>query len=362
MPSLPTPYRAAIIGCCVIAILIALSFWRASHPAQHLMQRYLDRLANSLNLEAPTLDRASVLARLITAPKAHALHIPTPQIKVDLQEYWQLNSCGLSQLIARKNSNLGKVMPAQLRLPMERSILVTLQQCIEVFGPEGLQSDSELWSLSQSLYQQKAPHWPIYRWNGTVASPPLQHFWSLSVAPIAPSIIDQGNKVMVEMSASKSTNALNVLAEYDLQSIHSTDHLQRAYKTLEQEKLGGRLLQSTALSLAAIEYANQLLGDESWSRTVCPSANATPQAKIANTVMRKEFVLRVQPYLAAINQQLHQVIAAYEVLLRSQNADQQQRLLPWLAQLRAQQNQLHKSLKSHVRLWKAFHQACGLNL
>lgn len=362
MPSLLTPHRVAIIGCCAVAILAALSFWQAGHPAQYLMQRYLDRLANSLNLETPALDRASVLAKYITAPKSHDVNIPTPDIKVDLQEYWQLNRCGLSQLIARKNSNLGKVMPAQLRLPMERSILLTLEQCIKLFGSEGLQSDSELWSLSQSLYQQKAPHWPIYRWNGTVASPPLQNFWSLSAAPIDPNFIDQGKRVIVDTSASKSTNALKVLAEYNLQSIHTADHLQRAYETLEQEKLGGRLLQSVALSLTAIEFANGLLGDQSWGRTVCPNANATPQARVANTVMRKEFVLRVQPYLAAVNQQLHQVIAAYEALLRSQSADQQPLLLPWLTQLKAQQNQLHKSLKKHVSLWKAFHQACGLSL
>ncbi|MGR5471306.1 DUF3080 family protein, partial [Vibrio astriarenae] len=74
-------------------------------PEKAVFQKYHQRLATVLEVSASTIEESAA----VTIPDKRVLFHDLPRVSLGLLESYQLRRCGLFNLIAQKNSPLGKV-------------------------------------------------------------------------------------------------------------------------------------------------------------------------------------------------------------------------------------------------------------
>ena len=80
-----------------------------------LLNTYQQRLTNILDVEADTIPPLDIPSY----PRTHVLKQPIADITIGLLNAYELRQCGLFQLIAERNSILGKVQDKTRRLDYE---------------------------------------------------------------------------------------------------------------------------------------------------------------------------------------------------------------------------------------------------
>ncbi|HAS6511367.1 TPA: DUF3080 family protein, partial [Vibrio parahaemolyticus] len=92
-----------ILFFALLALLSGCNGW--TNPERAIFEKYHQRLANVLDVPPRELNEVSA----ITIPDKRALYQELPRLSLGLLESYQLRQCGLFNLIAEKNSQLGKV-------------------------------------------------------------------------------------------------------------------------------------------------------------------------------------------------------------------------------------------------------------
>lgn len=124
--------------CCALLIISC-----KENATNALLNTYQQRLANVLEItpaDTPPLN-------LPTYPDTRSLKQPVADIRMGLLDAYELRQCGLFQLIAERNSVLGKVQDQTRQLRYELLFLKQLSHCLTV-----LNSTSELQSQLNGIY------------------------------------------------------------------------------------------------------------------------------------------------------------------------------------------------------------------
>ncbi len=99
------------------------------NPEQAMLDKYHQRLANVIEVSSTEIEP---LPAITIAPRRDLFH-PLPRLTLGLLESYQLRQCGLFNLLADKNSQLGKVQDAFHDLDYQTSLLRTLNSCLSEF-------------------------------------------------------------------------------------------------------------------------------------------------------------------------------------------------------------------------------------
>ncbi len=279
----------------LLLVLTAVILNGCSAGEQAALDDYLERLGRALQAEPHALSpeaRPPVLADL---PGRRQLSVTEPQLSINLLDFLSLSSCELGRVLGANNSSLGKLAAPSQRLHLQRDLMLSAPECIDVLG----ENDPELAEKLRRLLQQKYDARMTYWWNSWFSSEEWQAFLSQS----------EGLIPMVEGSAEDqatllaATQALGYLVQqgqqwqsgnwqYDSGVMESHQQQMLATAAIGRWRLTNRALRE--VSLKADRLLEQRLGD----RPLCPAGRRTPQAEILQNVFHKYYAGVLQPYLS----------------------------------------------------------------
>lgn len=138
------------------------------HPIENQFETYLERIANVQNKPS----QPPVMAEPFPLPAKRDLTLPIESVTIGLLDSYELRKCGLFNLIAEKNSLLGKVQDQFREFDFQHALVRGLNQCL---NEDDNANQADL--LSPQLTQQlrdilriKLKQQPLYTANLLFAS------------------------------------------------------------------------------------------------------------------------------------------------------------------------------------------------
>lgn len=332
----------------IVTLLFALAgvlLWQSlgADPHAARWQDYLARLSRITDIPIP----ASTPLPLRSYPSDRELKQSLPDHRINLLDYIELRHCDLMALVSQRNSALGKLQAASLRLDYEQRFIQLARQCLKSNTLE----NPDLVRLLNQAIEDKQAALPRLRWNMLAAGPELRHFLSLS--PSAEAGDSQG---------ALSSLALLVTILFDGQEAETaqTRSLDNHLEPLFRSQAGGVLLRRQALALENLNRANRML-DAIEPTALCPRNRASSRARRLRNVLDNIWGPSVQHALAQAQRQRDKLAASLARLAAQTVATDAFR--DWQAHYFGPdglETQLQQALKDHVSLWQSRLRPCGL--
>ncbi len=348
----------AVLLCCLLLLVI---LGGCSPPAEGIFADYHNRLARLLPLPAATPHPITALAAL---PAVREVQQPLPDLRLDLLDLVAIRHCGLQQLVASRNSSLGKVMTAANQLGYELALLQQLSPCLH--HPELSQ---QLQQQLQQMYQQKQQALPLVLSNLLLTDTTLRQQLQGSQRSLSPGAANLGTdtlqalqqlqliqqQVLTQSSAIAKDTLTHNQQQQGTGSRH-TAQINQALALLYQGQLLADLQYSVRYSASQLQALNQQLLAVDLSQW-CGKARANGKLDILLTVFRQIYLGRLQPYLAELDSLNHQLLPTLTALY--QHSPFQPVITARFSQPAAE---LHLQLTTHVRWWQQLQQQCQLQL
>lgn len=336
-PNRPEP--SVTLGSMLLLAICLLTACTPNSDSEFAV--YRDRLSRTLNRDLPAPSPLKV--PFSSANKATPIAID--EIRLDFLDMLTLDSCGLQpnlpslgNLIAQRNSSLGKVMTFSTQLHYEIELLQALKVCI---GDDNAPPD--LRETLQQIYREKQQLLPSHLLNFLQMDSTLRQQIFGSQRPLD---LNSGQAVETQI-ALKNLIALK-------QHIKNQDYLQASYIDINQQiaplyqgQILADLQHSLRSNLTQLRHLNQQL--QQWDPKWCKPATQD----ILQQVLMQVFIGRLQLQLAhqdGIAQQLlPQLTLLYaDTPLASTIFERFEQ--PW--------QQLHVELKRHISWWQHLRSAC----
>lgn len=307
---------------------------------------YQQRVANTLQREAITYQPAAY-PRL---PDVRTLRTKVPRISVSLLDSWRLDQCAAGQLIAQRNSALGKLEQGISRYFSDLQLTHALQTCVtELEQANAAQLATRLRKAMHAKQQTLAASQQL----AIATDDALRH-----TLRVAPQTLASADDAAFASNIAALDRVLGVLAEAHIQpSIVSTEQkeqLEQALEQLHQSDYLPRLWRTLHTLSAYLQQLNPLVTDVA-TAAGCASKGRPQRAEVLHTVFLKYFIQHVQPQLAGFTRQGYVVNERLQHLTALNTHPELDAYLQQLLQLT---ERLNRESKRHVEPWQTFFKAC----
>lgn len=334
--------------------LLAAGLYGCSAPSlQDHLDDYLQRLSNTLDQPLPQLKKASWPG----LPSYRERHQDLPDLRIDLLDFLDLDECGLQQLVAQRNSSLGKVMTDSQRLLYEHRFLQALRVCLTRSDklPDELQTHlHKVLAIKQSTV-------PLVRWNASWGSREFAALFSRA-APAKP----PGQTFTTANSREALIWLQTNFPPRPGQPVPDSATLESRYQTLEQGRHGGELLNTLQSYSDALQTATQLIEQRLARKPVCYRQTPSRSGRIAENILRKFYIQNLQPELAELDREGRAFLEAANASLSHHKNRTPKIMLQWqqntlsLTSAEAPWQRYRRSVKQHAKAWQTLLQQCGL--
>ena len=267
-------------------ILLLLSGCGADGPASWF-DTYIDRMARVLDVDARG---APAVARL-PFPVRRELRLERAQVSIDLLDFLALQDCGLQEVVARRNSALGKVAPASSRLVFDLEFLRLAPACLENLSGE---AEAELHEAVATAAAQKRAALPAAIWQALLGGAEYREFWS---TPMAMSDYPQAANLPVDEVLRKLLGSVDrwLGGDYTVDRQQLEVRLQRL-----ASGDGGALLAAFELQARQLRQLDGMLVERFEAAPLCPGA-ASARAEPLRNVVTRFFIGAIQAWSARLN-------------------------------------------------------------
>ena len=295
-----------LISICLLLLVTGC----AEETPEHILERYAERVASSLDQDA-RLD-LSQPPDIRPLPRRRTRLLATEEVRQGLLEVLNLHHCKLLPLIAQRNSSLGRVMLPSQQLIYEVKLYQGLRTCQQHLADSPLDADEiiqirEIWAIKQRNF-------PIVVWNALYASEEMERNFSLA-EPALPLRGEDG--FSGTMDALQHFTQLAALAynqaEWPLPEF--LDRLEDDYQALYNNRYGSRCQRSFFHPTRTLDHTAQLIERRLQQRPLCFRQQTNPQANILNSVFHKYYAGEVQPYLSKLDRQGQRWLSEQATLL-----------------------------------------------
>jgi hypothetical protein len=293
---------------CFIASCIFLVSCGSPKSAESIFDNYVDRLANSLDIE-----RADYMASssLIRYPLHRELIYTTEPTKINLLDFLKLSACDLQRHIGQRNSGLGRVLQPSQRLIYEYKFIELGEACLKT-----LDANSELYTLLEEALIIKREQLAMVRWNAVFASDEFSVLFSLSAEPLDVEMVAvQPNELYGALDDIFKYSNANTLSAYDEIA------LEQAFSVIVSSKKIGEIRHSIKLTRDFLIQADILLTARLSNRPLCFNEKPNQKFDILQTVFLKFYINEIQPYIAKLHQQSEPLFSRIERLNNHLNDD-----------------------------------------
>lgn len=319
------------LGLVVVACLI-LSACQSDSPSV-FFDDYLTRVVRVQN--APQVE--STLEEYVNLPRKRDLYIEIPSISIGLLDSYQLRQCGLFNLIAERNSVLGKVADEFRNYDYQNALLGGLSRCIN--SP---QLDPELQQVLTEIGTQKRTQLALHQWNLLFASEAMQKQL-------------QGNQ-WLEANLGQTVSEVNeALTRLNLAFHQSEEKTIDVQEILEKNNIIGNLNYSLVMATSKLNLVTQQLTEYDHT-VICQPNRDTTKYQYLNNVFEQQYVAKVQPYMAQLDR-YYQTLSANLTLLAPQ-PDIHNYVYP----LTQNHQAFRLAIRRHVDYWQQLFKRCGRKL
>lgn len=319
------------LGLVVVACLI-LSACQSDSPSI-FFDDYLTRVVRVQN--APQVE--STLEEYVNLPRKRDLYIEIPSISIGLLDSYQLRQCGLFNLIAERNSVLGKVADEFRNYDYQNALLGGLSRCIN--SP---QLDPELQQVLTEIGTQKRAQLALHQWNLLFASEAMQKQL-------------QGNQ-WLEANLGQTVSEVNeALTRLNLAFHQSEEKTIDVQEILEKNNIIGNLNYSLVMATSKLNLVTHQLTEYDHT-VICQPNHDTTKYQYLNNVFEQQYVAKVQPYMAQLDR-YYQTLSANLTLLAPQ-PDIHNYVYP----LTQNHQAFRLAVRRHVDYWQQLFKRCGRKL
>jgi len=346
----PRPFYYPLMLLTTLLIAASLAACTQVPAALALMQDYQARLARVQELDVQPLSAPS--APQIPSVRSLTQQQP-PVVALSMLDAMRLDACKAGQLLAERNSALGKLGSGLLRYQQSLALIDALQQCITQDSDANL-SPATKTRLQQAIAAQQS-HLNALRQHAMATDSSLRH------------ALSPGSKVLEEMSnaaLAPSIEALTVVSQllaYQPATVTQTDalpsvkRLQQALQNLEQSDYLPQLWRTLHDQQHWLAQLEPYVTDAA-RNAACQNGKGSSKADILHTVFVKFYSSEIQPELASLSSQSY---ALRPVLNRLTELSSQPTFRAHLLKLQVLPQGLTDTTKKHAQHWQAFFKACG---
>ncbi len=342
----------------LLLLLVAAMLSGCSTGEQAALDDYLERLGRALQVELPESDGEELPAALTDLPGRRQLSVSEPELSINLLDFLSLSSCELGRVLGANNSSLGKLAAPSQRLHLQRDLMLSAPECIDVLDD----SDPELADKLRRLLQQKYDARMTYWWNAWFSSEEWQAFLSQSEG-----LLPAGDRSPQDGATTlAATQALDYLVQQGRQWQSGDWQYDSGVMEAHQQQMlataaiGRWRLTNRALMKASIRGA-WLLEQRLGERPLCPAGRLTPQARILQNVFQKFYAGVFQPYLSKTDRfgaGLIDYLNAISLLAPISVVDDWQRDV--VATLESERAAMLQAHRGHVTKWQDILAQCAM--
>ncbi len=327
-----------------LSLLILLSLTACSDGAgKAQLQDYQARLSRVLALDVDN----TMPSRVIPLPARSELQQSLPDIRLDITDALATRQCALDQLIAERNSSLGRVFTLSKQLDYELRLLARLEQCLAQDWPPALQQQLD------DIYQQKLQSIEPALNNMLYGDDTLRQQWHGKHRMLTGK---EQNAFHDTMSAlSQLVHVQQAIRAQDWSETLTVD-IEQALSNLYRHDFLAQLQYSLRYSQAWFSVLNPALHSVA-PASLCPQQRSTEQLHILTTVFHKYFIGEVQAYLAQLSFYQQEIWPLIATLY------QHSALYPSLEQRYSHSaTELRQSILQHVHWYQQLNQQCPVGL
>lgn len=336
-----------LFRCFFLGYLLSLLAACADPGAPGLWQDYAERLARLARQEAP----APRPAQRPRWPDRRLLLAELPEWRTGLLGWLELLDCDLMELVASRNSVLGRVQVPAARLRYEHAFLTRGEACLATHAD----LDPELRSWLSQLLEEKRAALPALYHNTTLAGRELQNLLATGPIPAAPPLWPAANETLQMLAVqARLMEALN-----RGEPTAPDRRLEAALEFIDKTR-AGQVLDAMALAEVELERSTALLRSVD-TGALCPRGQPSQRARYFRNVLNRIYATRIQPWLSDVWRQSEALETALVRLARA--GQPTPALQAWLAQtgteagLRAR---LQSAMQAHTQAWQSLLGDCGL--
>lgn len=346
-------WHAVIIRRVAVLFMAGSSVACSSGP-EALLEDYAARMARGLDQAVAQ----PVPTRLPTFPRNREQAISQPEVRLGLRDAWSLRDC-LGQLIGLRNSSLGKVMPPSQRLAYETQFAAALHACTETLESDAVQDEQvrEQRAALLDIAQAKQGAVQAAAQAFVLRDQELARFWRTPA------------RHMSHAPPPVRSDALSGLADLlDLalagQPIEGSQ-LEQAVEQLQGSLSLGSIAQTEVLAAAHLNAITAAIHARLDRRPLCFQQQATPAARVLQTVFSKVYAGQVQPWLAQVRSAARAARAPARRLMTSPELDKSEVMKVYHAAVLADgkgsaQAVFLTATRAHSKAWQRLLGQCGM--
>ncbi|MBQ4845549.1 DUF3080 family protein [Pseudoalteromonas sp. MMG005] len=328
--------------------LISLSIFTltgCSPQPSEIYHEYQNRLSTALNSTTPDI------------PDSRSLHHPnvtrpTSTLSISIIELASINHCRLSQTIAKRNNQLGKVQLPSEALKYSVQFVQQANECIN----SGQTNNPLIKDKLLEARREKQHQLNLFFEHMLFSERELKQFTHLAATEVS---FDRHSELQNQTleALAQLVQLKQLLSQKDkienleateittvLKKLHKNAFVQRVITSARQQVL---LNQATSAWLHTVDIEN----------TVCPSGKNKQKAHILNNIFSKYYLGQLQGYQAQLTSMLQKVSPFLAALWQNHPE-----LVQWVDENNPQYllTQLKSSAISHVKWWQTFYKTCKI--
>lgn len=258
----------------------------------------MERVSNTIDVDIDTQLTAGESIPLLPR-KRHRMK-ETEEVNQGLIEVLDLKYCdGLLQLIAQRNSNLGRVMQPSQQMLYEIRFIRNIRQCLNLIRQDPAQ-DEELKERIETIYNIKSQNLKSEIWNGIFGSKEVAANFSRSETPI-PTGGEVGFTATYAVFLQFQRLSKLDPEHHDKDPLEFLDDIETSYKTLNTNRYGSRFLKSIALLTETMERTAHAINTRLDQKPFCHPGHQSQKRTILSNVFRKFYSEKFQPYLSRVH-------------------------------------------------------------
>ncbi|MBY7730917.1 DUF3080 domain-containing protein [Vibrio splendidus] len=274
---------------------------------------------------------------LESLPRKRELFIEVPSLSIGLIDSYQLRQCGLFNLIAERNSVLGKVADEFRNYDYQVALLEGVGKCLS-----NNELDPEIVELLREIEQQKLAQFPLHQWNLIYASDAMQSQMRGSRQWLRADIGEQVRQT------SDALEHINLALNTPLVSGKVIEVQER----LEKSSTLGDLYYSLSHASVELDIITQQLTTFDAS-IICGKQRDTTKFRYLNNVFEQQYIGKVQPYMAQLDGYYQQLAPQLGMF------DAQPDLHSYYFPIQDAHQAFRASTRRHVDYWQTLFKRCG---
>lgn len=340
----------------VAIIFCLLGACTDSNKLPNAIETYEERLTNVLGL--PRLDEQSID---LPFPNRTSLAVLIPAVDMNLRDFYGIENCPIKQLIAQRNTALGKIHLPSQRFKYEVEVINTLNECVEAMAiNQNLNKSLEReLNLTKRWMHAKTASYADNWANLLTQSEEIYLAFNRSDGFLSGDNNEPINLAMIDLRYFLSLNKSSIDKSSPIVSIDKVEELELHLQSMQSHRFYVKFWRSLMLMEQRISALNTSLS-EALPRFQCNSVSNKSKFDILRNVFTKYFIQGLQPMASALNNYQYQLspllieLSNHPDLPDAFKTGIQNRHTTLVAKY-------EETIKLHIEIWQSFFQRCAIN-